>query len=86
MFLAGFILGRLSTQKNTPPTPHRVDDNCKYSCNWWIEQLGVDCSKQKISTLLIRNEKIIKEENRQGLTIFIPQSNEVFDEIKSYFK
>ena len=85
MFLPSFIFGRLSAQVNTPSF-YKIDDDCKYSCKWWIERLGVNCSKQKIFTLLNHNEKIKKEKNHQGLTIFIPKSNDVFEEIKAHFE
>lgn len=90
MFGLGFLLGRMSASNSSSTTiAHKINDKCKYSCNWWIEQTGANCSKQRMCALLMTRYfagEVTKDTTYDGLAIFIPNSPTVIEEMKKIFQ
>ena len=79
MFGLGFLLGKMSNTLSHEIVSNKIDDKCKYSCEWWIEKTKANCSKAKMCTVLMveyRNGQVFKNCTREGLTIFVPKNND----------
>lgn len=84
LFSVGYLLGRLSNSKGTVSVK-KIDDKAKYSCLWWgKEAKREDLPKAKIVTRLTSayyDGLVHKEHTKEGLCIFVPNSEEAKEKI-----
>lgn len=84
LFAAGYLLGRLSNNKNAVSVK-KINDKIEYSCLWWgKEAKREDLPKAKIVTqLTIAYHKglVYKEITDEGLCIFVPSSEEAKEKV-----